>query len=474
MKLVYIFLAALLMLNLTNLSAQPTLDKLFSSGIYNGNQVDILVHGPSGTSAIYFVGDEGFSSQLSPAWDSDSWQKGNIGIPTNGYLGFWYPYPEYTVNPLFYPGQQQPELSYYTGYGSDAIGDNLYTSAPWLDIAAVKGSFSADKLYFAIVNTQSSYPVSSGLTYFAYMPVLVDPDSVPEDNPIVFGLMYTVSVPGVINPGLYKITGSGFSGLTRIGEIETSVQDGYLLLSCSMADLLADPDFSSWFDPSDPRVASVATTSRITLVNGIQQADVTLGLDIMLRPQVIPLENLSAPQLSDAALLENQQGLLIPQIFYFDADQNFPRIASFNVDGGEEFPLSPISLGSEAFAAQVLFSTPGIPEPASWNELRFRFSDGDGFVYHTIVNSSAINDDNQIPVPGVILFPNPVRSFLTLKTSGISNAKYAVFNLRGQKIAEISLDGKNEIQLNLKGYKPGVYFLKASDGRGQITRFVKF
>jgi len=470
MKMISAYLAAFMLLSVAGLPAQPMLDKLFSSGVYNGNQVDILVHGPSGTSAIYFIGAEGFSSQLTPAWNSDSWQAGTIGIPTNGYLGFWYPYPEYTVNPLFYPGQQQPDLSYYTGYGTDAIGDNLYTSAPWLDIAAVKGSFSADRLYFAIVNSQGSFPVSSGLTYYAYMPVLVDPDSVPEDNPIVFGLMFTVSVPGVINSGLYKITGSGFSGLTRIGDIETSVQDGYLLLSCSMADLLADPDFSSWFDPSDPRVAAVVTTSRITLINGIQQADITLGLDLLLRPQAIPLQNLAEPTLSEAALLDNQQGLLIPQITYFDADHNFPHNASFSVDGGEEHPLSPVQLDLDAFDLPVVFSHPGVSEPESWNELRFRFSDGDSFVYHTIVNSSAISDETQNPLPSVNLFPNPVRNLLILKTSGISSARYAVYNLKGQKIAEISLDGKNEIQLNLQGFKPGVYFLK---GRGQIKRFVK-
>lgn len=473
MKTVCVLFAALMLLCITNLLAQPMLDKLFSSGVYNDNQLDILVHGPSGTSAIYFVENEGLTTQLTPAWGSESWQKGTIGIPTNSYLGFWYPYPDYTVNPLFFPGQQQPELSYYTGYGTDAIGDNIYTSAPWLDIAAVKGSFSADRLYFAMVNTHGSYPTSSGLTYFAYMPILVDPDSVPEDNPIVYGLMYTVSMPGVISPGLYKITGSGFSGLTRIGDIVTSVQDGYLLLSCSLADLLADPDFSSWFDPSNPRVATVASTSRITLVNGIQQADTTLGLDLLLRPQAIPVQNLSAPQLSAAALLDNQQDLLIPQITYFDADYNYPRIASFSVDGGEEHPLSPVELSLNAFEELVFYSHPGIPEPESWIELRFRFSHGDSFVYHAIVNSSVINDENQIPVPSVSLYPNPARNLLSLKTSGFSSATWAVYNLKGQKMEEIRFGGKNEIQFNLQDYKPGVYFLKSMDGRGQVKKFVK-
>ncbi len=465
------YLAALMLMLVAVQPVQAELDRMFSSGLFNGNQVDILVNSPNG-SVCYEAPGGVAQLEMQNAWNITGWQRAALDMPPSGHIGFWYPSPELTLNPIYYGGTQAPDLSTYIGLDLDATGDHLYNSQ-WLDIAVLKHSFSADRLYFAMQCMGGSYPVSSGLTYFAYMPVLVDPDSVPEDNPIVYGLMYTVSVPGVISPGLYKITGTGFSGLSRIGDIETSVQDGHLLLSCAISDLLADPDFNAWFDPQNPRIANVATTSRITLINGIQQADITPGLDLLLRPQAVPLQNSSAPVLSEAGLLETPDGLLIPRISYFDADQNFPRVASFSVDGGEEYPLSPMDLGAEAFAAAVVFGHPGIPEPESWSELRFRFSHGDTFEYHTYQNSSDNHDDTIALIPKLELYPNPATHVLNFKSGSDAGVKLAIYNLKGQKLDELILDGKSELSLNLKDYMPGVYFVKSLNGNGTIKRFVK-
>ncbi len=455
------------------LNAQPVLNKLFSSGIYNGNQIDILVNGPAGTSAFGFVDGDAFDNALTPAWDTSNWQWGTITNPSNGYLGFWYPLPEYTINPLFHPGTQDPELSYYTSLGTDPMDDNIFPSSSWLDLWAYESCFSEERLYFAMYNNGGSYPISSGTTFFAYMPVLVDPDADPTADPIVFGLMYTVSVPGVISPGLYKISGTGFSGLTRIGDIVTSIQDGCLLLSCARADLLADPDFNSWFDSNNPRVVTTATTSRISLVSGIQQADTTEGRNLVLRPQAIPFENLYAPMLSAPELVNGAENLLIPRITYFDQDANFPRIASFSIDGGEEYPLSPVNLGTEAFDAPVVFSSAGIPEPSEWNDLRFRFSHGDGFIYQTITNGSGIADENINDAPVLSISPNPVQGAMTVKNSIPETMSYAIYNLKGQKVKEIRQEGNSELKLDTSQFLPGIYFLKPMKPEERNIRFVK-
>jgi len=464
-------LLVLILLIVSLLSAQNVLNKLFSSGLHNGTQVDILINSPSGS--VCFEAPGGVSQlQMQPAWDLPGWQMASIEMPPSGYLGFWYQNPELTLNPIFYGGTQTPDLSTYIGLDQDATGDHLYSSQ-WLDIVALKHSFSSDRLYFAMQCMGGSYPTSSGLTYYAYMPVLVDPDSVPEDNPVVYGLMYTVSVPGVISPGLYKITGTGFSGLSRIGDIETSVQDGHLLLSCAISDLMADADFSSWFNPQNPRIANVATTSRITLINGIQQADMTPGLDLLLRPQALPVQNNSAPLLSEPGLLDNQDGLLIPRINYYDPDHNFPRITSFSVDGGEEYPLSPLDLGTNAFETTVVFGHPGIPEPDLWSELRFRFSHGDDFVYCYYQNSSANEDESLVGVPEVEVFPIPATNYLSLKSAHAKQVICAVYNLKGQKMEEIKLEGDSELKLELQNYTPGIYFIKPLEGNAKIKRFIK-
>ncbi|MDY0152177.1 MAG: T9SS type A sorting domain-containing protein [Candidatus Cloacimonas sp.] len=453
--------------------AQNLPTQLYSTGIYAEDQIDILVSAPTGEEVLYAAPGGIISQSMEGAWAFPNWQKASIAAPSSPYLGFRNSFPEDSLNPLYWDGALDPNLQFYTPMDTDPIGDNLY-SPLGLDIVATKISFSADRIYFAIYNASGSFPVSSGLTYYSYMPILANPDASGDDNPIAFGLMYTVNVAGIISPGLYKLSGTGMDGLMRMGNIQQAVEGSALLISCALADLLADADFSSWFNVNNPRISTVTTTSRITLVNGVQQSDNTTGMELLLLPRTIPLVNNSAPLLSAAGFTPNPENSIAAQITYFDNDANFPRLASVSIDGGEEYPLVPVELGVPGFTAPVVFHNANLPVQANWSELRFRFSHGDDFVYQTLHNSSAAQDLVQNARFGFTVFPNPSSKSILLKSESPESAEYSIFNLRGQKIGSyIQADANSEVAIDISAYAPGLYFVRSSGKKTSVQRFVK-
>ncbi len=469
--------ACMLMLCLCGvyLFAMPTYGGVYFSGIYGNNQIDILFNSEFNENLIYQT-TTGTASQAMVPWNGlAEWQTCSITMPANNNIGFHSDTPEVWATPVFWEGEGTPPLSYFSPLESDPIGDHLFTSA-WLDITNCEVCFSGDRLYFAMKNNSTSFPISSGLTYFAYMPILVDPASKPDEGPVVFGLMYTVIFPGIMTPGLYKITGTGTSDLTLIGNIESSVVDQTLILSCSMEDLAADPDFMEWFNPQYPLVTASATTSKITLVSGSQQADMTNGARLLLTQTSIPSANAFAPMLSEPlyAYEPGEQATLMASIVYSDLDGNFPRIASVSVDGGDEYPLVPDTTFSGDFINGERFTSPTIYLANTWNQARFRFSHGDSFVYYTL-NSSAIDDEEVLmPIPKLSIYPNPARNSLTIKSDAPFKREVSIYNLRGQKVMACNLsDAKSANELDISQLSPGVYFVQDSAVSKTPQKFVK-
>lgn len=469
-----LLLAILFCLTGTYVYAQSPLSQLYSSGLYSDNQVDILVNSLPGETVL-IEAPGGISLQPMQSIWNNSWQTASVTMPPHPYIGFRNEYPSLRVNPVFWNSTMSPSISYYSPLESDPTGDHLFTSN-WLDITSSRVSFSSDRLYFAITNNHGSFPVSSGLTFFAYMPVLVNPDALPEDNPIVYGLMYTVDMAGIIAPGLYKISGTGFDDLLLLGEIEYSIENQSLLLSCSMADLLADPDFASWYNPAYPRLTTTTTSSKISLISGTQQADMTAGAELLLLPQAIPMQNQFAPVLSEAVyqVSPGNPDLLGASIVYTDADNNYPRLASISIDGGEEYPLFPEMLPDSAFSTGVVYQMQNIPQVENWQELRFRFSDGDGFVEHTLASGSGVEDETQNPIPQLQLYPNPTGNYLKLKFSSKQQDTFCIYNLRGQKLGSYTLQaGNTSSEVDVSKFVPGVYFVKSASAGSAVRRFVK-
>lgn len=422
-----------------------------ASTYYYHNMIDGIAHTQSQSTQAYIPG----------------WHQGNIPAP--GYVGFSRAGEDPLVNPVFCA--QPPQIHATTLLEIDAAGDQLYN--PMLDIVESRFAYSSERLYFAFKCSTPSYATASGFTYFAYMPVIVNPATHMEDNPIVYGLMYTVNLPPMISAGLYKVSGTGFDGLTRLGNIEFSIQDDYLVLSCAKADLLADAEFASWYDPAYPVFATTVTTSRITLINGIQQADMTPGTKVLLTPHLVDVQNLNPPILSNPEASPNIDATgLIARIDYYDADANVPHLAYVYLDEQGPYELLPTYTAELDFGQAVTYSSTLIPLESNEQTLTFTFSDGADTVQEVLHYSGTANSDaTHNPIARLRLYPNPTSAMLHIEAKTALQHPLSIYNLKGQKVAAVEHHIKGGSS-DVSHLAPGIYILK---GKGiQSSRFVKF
>ncbi|MFZ1946345.1 MAG: FlgD immunoglobulin-like domain containing protein [bacterium] len=261
-----------------------------------------------------------------------------------------------------------------TRVAEDASGDNLYPTYVNLDLVDCHVSFSGERLYASLTNAGGGFPVSSGLTFFGYLLGVANPAQSDPDT--VFALMQTFNQPGIIEPGLYKITGTGMSNLHRIGEVVTQEYPtlNTLMISCDLADLMADPYFMSWYDPADPAIGVAGFSQRITLLGGASEADRTPGGDCYLREFPVAPETNATPQLSGFDLVGAGAGAQA-EIIYSDANGNCPVLAEVVFDDTLTYAMYPQSLD---YGSAVAYRTEaGIAPLAadSWTHALVRFSD---------------------------------------------------------------------------------------------------
>ncbi len=444
------------------------LTKLYTSGTNPDSSVDVLINSSSPGDYYYLGQGNTLQTATTEAYmQQTGWQCGLLSQPSHPYLGFRVNEGNRLVNPIFYPDAGElPGYEELSLLETDPLGDHAVGSS-YLDILETRVAFSETKLYYIIRNNSNQFPVSSGITFFSYMGVLVDPNAEPTPDQTVYGLMYTVNVAGVMAPGLYKITGTGLSDLTLIGEIESSIDttNGVLYLSCNLADLTTDADFSSWFDPAYPLVGTQAITSRISLTTGIVTSDTTTGIDLLLLPQEINFANAYEPQINDV-ILTSDGGTFDLQVTYSDADENFPQFCRVIVDYEEIYPLYPVDLAG--FDQSVVFSCTAIPLPVNWYQINLQVSNA-GQIYQIEIAHTAI-DDNIIPIAWFEVFPNPTGNTLHYRLPSMKvSEKLRVFNLRGQLILEntpLMKDGEFDIST----LQSGVYIIRYGETVQRIMK----
>jgi hypothetical protein len=416
----------------------------------------------------YYLQDGAVVEAAMTPW-MEGWRQGDV--PEPGYIGMkstLFP----IVNPIYSP--TEPGLASYTPWETDPVGDHSFPQNS-LDIVETRVSFSSERIYFAMRSADQTYPVNSGFTYYAYMPVLVNPFVDPESDPVVYGLMYTVNLGLVISPGLYKISGTGFDGLTRLGDIQSSITDGWLMLSCALSDLLADADAAEWLDSDYPLFAAVTTTSRITLTSGIQEADYTTGSMVLLKTQEVTAANNHAPELTDLNYQITPDGLYLSSLFvtYADADTNVPREAYLSIDSAGHYPLQLQNPVSPDFAMGTIYEIRNLILPAGWQELQIVFSHDQDYASLAIQNQVSNADQTQSPLAYISLSPNPASTKLKISAELNAATNAAIFNIRGQRIRELPLAaGKTELEVDLESLPSGLYFLR---GKGLNTKkFIKY
>ena len=73
------------------------------------------------------------------------------------------------------------------------------------------------------------------------------------------------------------------------------------------------------------------------------------------------------------------------------------------------------------------------------------------------------------------MFPNPVTTILSLKSSTIQDFTYAIFNIEGKKILQSSIKNSALINsINVSTLSSGMYLLKITDQTSNFTKSIKF
>jgi len=86
---------------------------------------------------------------------------------------------------------------------------------------------------------------------------------------------------------------------------------------------------------------------------------------------------------------------------------------------------------------------------------------------------SLLTDIVEIPLPEMLLFPNPTKDFITVRLDGMNpNNRIAVIHdMRGQLISQEKFDS-DLLQVDLTSFEKGVYFISVQDGERTIRKKV--
>lgn len=442
----------------------------------------IRLENPSGPGVEnYLLYDESGieESVMSPVLDGPSTLSAIAPAPAAGasYYGFrLIQGDELDFVPVRLEDGANPVPDDLTRVATDAAGDELFGYQN-LDLVDCRVSFTGTELHASLTNTGGGFPVSQFLTFFGYLLAIADPAAADPDT--VFALMQTYEQAGIISPGLYKITGPATSDLVKLGDVVTQEfpTQNTLMISCRLDDLMADPYFQSWYDPSDPAIGVAGFTQRITILGGAQEADRSPGGTCHLREFAVASGVNSLPVLSDANFA-GAGATAHAEIDYFDANDHCPVVAEIVFDSADTYPLYPQSTD---YSSNVTYrSDEGIGPLATdtWQYAVFRFSDDlTNVIEHAETNTGVEGG----AVLAMSVYPNPVSSSsaIELVVPVAGDVRVDIYDVRGARVATLAEGGRDAgvVRLEWDGRSDaggrvasGIYLLRAVSGAGSSVR----
>ena len=100
----------------------------------------------------------------------------------------------------------------------------------------------------------------------------------------------------------------------------------------------------------------------------------------------------------------------------------------------------------------------------------FTSSDATNFCINTAAVYS-LNTNEKVDIADVVMYPNPVRSFLTVELKDQRMQTYTITNLMGQKVAHGQLTNTT---INVDSLESGVYVIEFSSDKKSLSRkFIK-
>lgn len=435
-------LGTCLMLSGSSASAYTYWNHIRHSALLPDSTITVRVESPTGAGVSnYILYQSGgvLEEPMTEVADGPSTVAADVPGPVAGsrYYGFrLLQGEEVDLMPVRIGDGVDPGPADLSRLAEDPAGDHLYGFVN-LDLVDCRMGFSGARIYAALENAGGGFPVISGLTFFGYLLGIANPAQSDPDT--VFGMMHTFNQPGIITPGLYKITGPGMGDLIKIGEvvIEEFPALNTLMISCELADLMADPFFLSWYNPADPAIGVAAFTQRITLLGGAKESDRSPGGRCYLRDFAVAPDVNHLPELS-AFRLEGSGAEAFAEITYDDANGNCPVLAEIVFDDTLSFPMRPMSLDyGEAVAYRTSAGILPLAED-SWTDAVVRFSDDGTNVVEYEPATNAVPDS---PWPGdrggsalrTRIFPNPFQTITTVEmvVPARGPVRVGVYGVRG-------------------------------------------
>ncbi len=366
--------------------------------------------------------------------------------------------------------------------GNDPEGDSLMVYAPNLDLTDSYIACTQDKIYRTIGNVSGTFPTMQSFTsYNLYLGTLINPDALSDS--LIFAMVYSFSIPGVLSSGLYKIGISEGSTPTfqRLGDVQSQVQGGKLQLSCNWADLTSDPDFGTW-----PNSINTLLIADLTLQVSIDLGTMTPSLTpgdygqigiVEFRDLIYEVAENTLPVLKVDSYNPDTSEI---HLYYTDADQDCPLSAVVSVgDGSGGFvyaDMNPIYSPDGSITFVEYTSGPNVAYTVSDNMMD----------YVTIESPVANTDAVQIPAAALSCrLPNPIagnQQVVEIQLSGVAKAplQMDIYNLRGQKVLSLPVlnpNSESSVYTWDRGQYPalgsGIYFLKISqNGHSGVKRFI--
>jgi len=456
-----------------------------SSALFPDESVTIRVENPQGpglVNSILYAQNGVQEVPLVPILDGPSTLEATVPGPAAGrrFYGFRYVHNDsIDLISVQLPEDASPTPDDLTVLSTDPVGDDNF-GLPNLDLTECRISHDGNRLFAALTNAGGGFPVSSGLTFYSYFLGIKDPAVTDPDT--VFAMIHTVNVSGIIQPGLYRVFGTGVSDLLKIGEITATEfpAENTLILSCDLADLEADPVFQSWYDTTDPRLDVAGITQRISLLGGVGEADLTPGGIWSLRETALDPGVNQLPVLTDLLLPDPPTGGLV-SVVYTDADGHIPVMAELVFDGTDTYALRPETLDYGQPVTYVSdFDLPPLLAN-SWSEVVVRFSDNTSDVVELRAgNVSAVIDGTRLQVQAS---PNPFtgQTLVAFELPRPGPVKLAVYDLRGHHVITLldvdladgfqshSWDGRDR---SGRPQPAGVYFYHLQSGDVDVMRRV--
>lgn len=446
-------------------------------GDFNGYEFHYIINGGAwNTTVLNDIGAGLMRTQVPYQYGQ------NLKYRLKGIAGFedeiiTYLNPSFLDSDTFPPAINQMALS-----NTDATGDSLMYYHAALDITSSYFGVSANKFHSAITNVSGAFPVMVSLTsYNLYMSMLMNPESAVGDS-IVFAMVHTFNIAGIISPGLYKI-GMGEGGepsFERIGNIQSQVSGGRLFMSCNIADLINDPDFGAWPNDMNALANSIASM-RINLDLSTMTPEFLIG--DYTNPGIIEFVDRRYQESSNSLpllvypVVQNAEGGHLVTVGYDDANEDFPLISQLELSNGTIYPMTATEMD---YSEQVSYST-FVPSSEDWSSAELRFSDN-GINFVTVeVYPSSVPDANSVIKVLQCNMPNPLpRGSVDIMVKGLDASKvdFDIYNIKGQHLGKIDFQhgGQHEFTLswdssvNGKRLQAGVYFMRIKQGSRQINR----